>query len=50
MRENICGNNPERHKEAIEIIFGNGTGKRKVFCERIGMTPAQYRAQFGGGE
>jgi len=29
--------------------FGSDRHMRKVFCERIGMTPNQYRAQFGGG-
>lgn len=28
--------------------FGSDRHMRKVFCERIGMTPNQYRAQFGG--
>lgn len=29
--------------------FGSDRHMRKVFCERIGMTPNQYRAQFGEG-
>ena len=28
--------------------FGSDRHMRKVFCERIGMTPNQYRSQFGG--
>lgn len=28
--------------------FGSDRHMRKVFCERIGMMPSQYRAQFGG--
>ncbi|WP_416468277.1 GlxA family transcriptional regulator [Pseudomonas sp. LFS044] len=34
---------------AAQCGFGSDRHMRKVFCERIGMTPAQYRAQFGGG-
>ncbi|MBF8744015.1 GlxA family transcriptional regulator [Pseudomonas monteilii] len=33
---------------AAQCGFGSDRHMRKVFCERIGMTPAQYRAQFGG--
>ena len=33
---------------AARCGFGSDRHMRKVFCERIGMTPAQYRAQFGG--
>ena len=33
---------------ATQCGFGSDRHLRKVFCERIGMTPAQYRAQFGG--
>lgn len=33
---------------AAQCGFGSDRHLRKVFCERIGMTPAQYRAQFGG--
>jgi transcriptional regulator GlxA family with amidase domain len=32
---------------AARCGFGSDRHMRKVFCERIGMTPAQYRAQFG---
>ncbi|WP_257205444.1 AraC family transcriptional regulator, partial [Pseudomonas monteilii] len=34
---------------AAQCGFGSDRHLRKVFCERIGMTPAQYRTQFGGG-
>jgi transcriptional regulator GlxA family with amidase domain len=34
---------------AAQCGFGSDRHMRKVFCERLGMTPAQYRAQFGGG-
>ncbi|MFJ4052106.1 GlxA family transcriptional regulator [Pseudomonas sp. NPDC089743] len=33
---------------AAQCGFGSDRHMRKVFCERLGMTPAQYRAQFGG--
>lgn len=33
---------------AAQCGFSSDRHMRKVFCERIGMTPAQYRAQFGG--
>jgi len=42
-----CGDLPLK-VVATRCGFGSDRHMRKVFCERIGMTPAQYRAQFGG--
>ncbi|MFJ4350216.1 GlxA family transcriptional regulator [Pseudomonas sp. NPDC089428] len=42
-----CGDLPLK-VVAARCGFGSDRHMRKVFCERIGMTPAQYRAQFGG--
>ncbi|AFO50212.1 MULTISPECIES: GlxA family transcriptional regulator [Pseudomonas] len=44
-----CGDLPMK-VVAAQCGFGSDRHMRKVFFERIGMTPAQYRAQFGGGE
>jgi transcriptional regulator GlxA family with amidase domain len=34
---------------ATRCGFGSARYMRKVFCERIGITPSQYRQQFGAG-